>query len=137
MLDQCSNHSKQCRNNVGTLCCAKSRRRESSRVTSLLRSTDAMAEEMSLKKVILHSFSLNRDYSYRIPLSNVGEPYWSCISRINIQVQKEKFKFVVACFRPPQNVKLTISRRSRAKTAKKCTKKCDERAELLFCLQEL
>ena len=34
MLEQCCNHSKQCRNNVATLCCAKNRRCESSRVTS-------------------------------------------------------------------------------------------------------
>ena len=34
MLEQCCNHSKQCRNNVATLCCAKNRRYESSRVTS-------------------------------------------------------------------------------------------------------
>ena len=34
MLEQCCNHSKQCRNNVAKLCCAKSRRCESSRVTS-------------------------------------------------------------------------------------------------------
>ena len=33
MLEQCCNHSKQCRNNVATLCCAKNRRCESSRVT--------------------------------------------------------------------------------------------------------
>ena len=30
MLEQCCNHSKQCRNNVVTLCCAKHRRCESS-----------------------------------------------------------------------------------------------------------
>ena len=29
MLEQCCNHSKQCRNNVATLCCAKNRRCES------------------------------------------------------------------------------------------------------------
>ena len=29
MLGQCCNHSKQCRNNVATLCCAKNRRCES------------------------------------------------------------------------------------------------------------
>ena len=34
MLGQCSNYSKQCRNNVTTLCCAKNRRCESPRVTS-------------------------------------------------------------------------------------------------------
>ena len=33
-LKQCCNHSKQCRNNVATLCCAKNRRCESSLVTS-------------------------------------------------------------------------------------------------------
>ena len=33
-LEQCCNHSKQCRNNVATLCCAKARRCQSSRVTS-------------------------------------------------------------------------------------------------------
>ena len=36
MLEQCCNHSKQCRNNVATLCCAKNRHCESSRVTSPL-----------------------------------------------------------------------------------------------------
>ena len=36
MLEQCCNHSKQCRNNVATLCCAKNRRCESSRVASPL-----------------------------------------------------------------------------------------------------
>ena len=36
MLEQCWNYSKQCRNNVATLCCAKNRRCESSRVTSPL-----------------------------------------------------------------------------------------------------
>ena len=36
-LEQGCNYSKQCRNNVATLCCAKSRRCESSRVTLPLR----------------------------------------------------------------------------------------------------
>ena len=36
MLEQCCNHSKQCRNNVVTLCWAENRRCESSRVTSPL-----------------------------------------------------------------------------------------------------
>ena len=34
MLERCCNHSKLCRNNVETLCCAKNRRCESSRITS-------------------------------------------------------------------------------------------------------
>ena len=33
-LKQCCNHSKQCSNNVATLCCAKNRRCESSRLAS-------------------------------------------------------------------------------------------------------
>ena len=33
MLEQCRNNSKQRRNNVATLCCAKNRRCKSSRVT--------------------------------------------------------------------------------------------------------
>ena len=36
MLEQCWNHSKQCRNNVAKVCCAKNRRRELPRVTSPL-----------------------------------------------------------------------------------------------------
>ena len=35
-LEQCCYHSKQCRNNVATLCCARNRRCESSTVTSPL-----------------------------------------------------------------------------------------------------
>ena len=34
VLEQCCNYSKQCRNNVAKLCCAKDDRCESSRVTS-------------------------------------------------------------------------------------------------------
>ena len=33
MLEQCWNHSKQCRDNITTLCCAKKRCCDSSRVT--------------------------------------------------------------------------------------------------------
>ena len=36
ILEQCYNHSKQCGNNDATLCCAKNRRFEWSRVTSPL-----------------------------------------------------------------------------------------------------
>ena len=38
MLEQCCNHSKQCRSNVAKLSCAKNRRCESSRVTTPLSS---------------------------------------------------------------------------------------------------
>ena len=40
MLEQCCNHSKQCRNSVVMLCLAKNRRCESSRVTSPLKAGD-------------------------------------------------------------------------------------------------
>ena len=36
MLEQCGDHSKQCRNNVATLCCVKNLRWESSRVATPL-----------------------------------------------------------------------------------------------------
>ena len=36
MLEQCCNHSKQCPNNVATMCCSKNRRYGSSLVTSPL-----------------------------------------------------------------------------------------------------
>ena len=48
-----------------------------------------------------------------------------------MEVEEKKKKVVVLGSRPPQNVK--FSRRSYAVTAKKCTKKRDARAELLFC----
>ena len=35
MLEKCCNYSKQCRNNVATLCCAENRRCELSRVITL------------------------------------------------------------------------------------------------------
>ena len=43
-------------------------------VMGTLRSNDATATRTSLKKVYLRSFSLYRDYSYPITVSNVGEP---------------------------------------------------------------
>ena len=52
--------------------------------------TTRRRRERRSKKVYLRSFSLYRDYSYPITLSNVGEPSWSWISRDHIQAQKEK-----------------------------------------------
>ena len=50
MLEQCCSHSKQCRNNIATLCCAKNRSCESSRVASPLRPNDADGNENVKKK---------------------------------------------------------------------------------------
>ena len=51
MLEQYCNHSKQCRNNVATLCCAKNRRCESSRVTSIAFLPFSLASPSSLLKL--------------------------------------------------------------------------------------
>ena len=48
------------------------------------------SNENVAEKVNLRSFSLYRDYSYPLTLSNVGEPAWSWIPRDHIQVQKQK-----------------------------------------------
>ena len=52
-----------------------------------------------------------------------------------IKVQQKEKKVVVLCSRPPQNVKSGVftSYYSLPVTAKKCTKKRDARAKLLFC----
>ena len=47
-------------------------------------------KENVAEKVNLRSFSLYRNFSYPLTLSNVGEPSWSWIPRDHIQVQKEK-----------------------------------------------
>ena len=59
-------------------------------------------------KVNSHFFSLYRDYSNSLTLSNASELFWSWISINHIQVHKEKENFVIACLRPSQNVKLGI-----------------------------
>ena len=53
---------------------------------------------------------------------------WILTLKKIIKVQETKKKVVVVCSRPSENVKLDI-----AENVKKCTKKCDARAELLFC----
>ena len=64
-----------------------------------------------------------------------GAEFVSTISKF-----MKRMNFVIACLRPSQNMKLHIFTGSRAVvqlTAKKCTKKCDARAKLLFCLVKL
>ena len=62
--------------------------------------------------------NLHSDYSKSLTLWNVSDPCQSWIPKNHIQVQKEGGNFVVASVLPLYNVKLGISRRSRAVTAK-------------------
>ena len=80
----------------------------------------------------------HRDYFISFTLSIIRELSWSWIRKSLIQVKKDKENFVVACLHPRSiKYEMAFSRRSLAKTAKKCTKKCDARAKLLFCLNLL
>ena len=58
ILEQCCYHSKQCRNNVATLCCAKNRRYESSRVTSPLYTWGDLQDHVSFVWPSLFIYSL-------------------------------------------------------------------------------
>ena len=62
-----------------------------------------------------------------------SELFWSWIS-INISKFMKRMNFVTASLRPSPNMKLGIFTGSRAVDGKECTKKCDARAKLLFCL---
>ena len=92
----------------------------------------------SHEKVNFHSFNLYRDYSNSFTLSIASEVFLSRIPRNHSrnQVQEEEESLAVTCLRPPcrKTWNLAFSCRSRAVTAKKCTKKRDARAELLLCL---
>ena len=86
-------------------------------------------------KMNLRSFSLDRNYSYPLTLSNVGKPSWSWIPRDHIQIISEReIKLLLLVYILHKTWHLALSRRSRAETANKCTKKCDARGKLLFCI---
>ena len=59
--------------------------------------------------------------------------FWSCVLKHCIKVQEKKNKAVALCSRPPQNVKLLIFTSKSCRDGKKCTKKRDGLAKLLFC----
>ena len=83
-------------------------------------------------------FNLYRDYSKSLTLWNVGEPSKGWIPKNHIQVQNWGRKFRRRlCTSSVQREIRPVSRRSRAVTAKKCTKKCDAHAKLLFWLLHL
>ena len=71
----------------------------------------------------LRSFSLYRNYSYPLILSNVGEPSWSWIPGDHIQVQKEKQISSLLVYVLHKTRNEAFSRRSRSKTGKEMWKK--------------
>ena len=64
MLEQCCNYSKQCRNNVATLCCAKNRRCESSRVTSPYGNPDPESRKSEIEEN-LYSWALESGIQFK------------------------------------------------------------------------
>ena len=63
LLEQCCNYSKQCRNNVATLCCAKNRRCESCTITLISKITT-----LYVHQAFLYIFlPFLRDYDVKIP----------------------------------------------------------------------
>ena len=86
-------------------------------------------------KVNLRSFSLYRNYSYPITLSNRGEPSQNWIARDHNPSSEREIKFRLCLFM------FSIKREIRhfhvvvvQKREQKCIKKRDARAKLLFCL---
>ena len=78
------------------------------------------------------SFNLHRDYSKSLSLSKVGEPSRSWIPKNHIQEREKKFRRRLCTFSGQREMS-----RSRAVTTKKCTKKRDASAKLLFWLLNL
>ena len=85
------------------------------------------------KKMNLRSFKLNRVYLDPLNMSNAGAFSWKRILKDFIQVQKKEGKF---CRRTSTSSKKRQIRRFHVVvvqwTSKKCTKKRDASAELLF-----
>ena len=73
-------------------------------------------------KMNLRSFGPHRDYSNSLTSSNVGKPSRSWISKNCIQVWRENKISSWLVYVLPEKYNQAISRGSRAKTAKKCTK---------------
>ena len=77
----------------------------------------------------MRSFKLYLVYLDRLNMSNASNFSWSWILKDFIQVQKDEGKFVVAFIkRQIRRFHVVVAQW----TSKKCTKKRDARAELLF-----
>ena len=87
-----------------------------------------------MEKWIHIFFSLYRDYSNSLTLSNASDLLWRWISINHIQVHTEKENFVIACLLLSQNLKLGILIWQSCTNSKEMYKKRDARAKLLFCL---
>ena len=98
-----------------------------------LSSDDGDGYENVTYKVNSRCFKLYRAYSISFSSSNLGIFFWSWILEYCSKVQEKKKKVVVFVHVPHKTWNWLFSRRSRAVMAKKCFKKRDARAELLFC----
>ena len=94
-----------------------------------LRSNDARATRTSLKKSVCSLLVFTR----AVTLSNVGEPNLRTISQFRVQKKRNKISSLLV-FVLHKTRNWAFSRRSRAKKANKCTKRCAAREKLLFCL---
>ena len=59
---------------------------------------------------------------------------WSPNFRKIVKIEHLPLRAAILVSNVPRRLAPFFSRRNRAKTAKKCAKKCDARATLLFCL---
>ena len=102
------------------------------KIGTLSKDDDDCSENVA-KKVNLRSFKLNRVYLDPLNMSNAGDLSWSWILKDFIQVQKEEGKIrrgmsTSSTKRQIRSFHVVVVQR----TSKKCTKKYDARAELLF-----
>ena len=84
IFEQCCNHSKQCRNTVATLCDAKNRRCESSRVSSPLRFIeDVNARQQFSFPFCRLRYSPSQWTPVKFPRSifNFNRRTWQCLSK--------------------------------------------------------
>ena len=129
MLEQCCKYSKQCRNNVATLCCAKNHHCESSRVTSPLATTTATTSKTSLQKSKVKSGCLElyrAQYSISFNSSNTVDNFFlELLSKFRKRKESRVLAFKSFTKREKRHFHVVV--------VQKCTKKRDARAKLLFC----
>ena len=98
-----------------------------------LRSEDGDGSENVAEKVNSRSFNLFGDYSKTLTLSKVNPPK----SWIPKKKERKREEISSLVYFRSKKWKQAFSRRSRAVTAKKCTKKRDARAKLFWLLNLL